>query len=341
MMRSKFSVLLATVLITSLLVVGCGNSQPASSQQGQQAPAKTVNLSVAFPSAAGLSDIGSLVTFENMKKDGYNVTSNFMSKNELAVQAVVGKQADFGVCASATVVTAIQAGSPIVIFGQRTRNLWVLGAKTDIKTVQDLNGKRYAIHSTNSLTAAVTNWLIKKNNIKPNIMIVPGSDVRMQALLNNQIDASPLDLTTWEMLNKQAPGKFHILVNWMDQLPGLDDLVYFASKDWIQSHPDIVNDILKTELTTYRAAKKDPETFYSKIKTYFPDDKESEDRAALEPLLKAGVYDVNGGGSNFADESYSFYLDSGWLTGDTSKLKVTDFFDSSYLTKILDQLGRQ
>lgn len=343
------------LMIASLLLSACGGSKPASQPSPSPAPAaggsaapapapapapKTnVKFRVVYPSDAGIGDVASLVAWDQMKAQGYDIDVKFLAKSELAAQAVSSGDADIGAVPAATGMQAILAGADMKIFLEHKRNEWTLETTADITDPKQLVGKKVAMHSNSGQTTALLTWTEKQYGIQLNKQIVPGSDVRAQALLNGQIDASPLELQDSINVEKKAPGKFHGLIYYSKLFPQLAGTSFFAKSDYIAKNPQVIADIIKANLDVRRHAKKDPNWMIDQAKKKFP----TVDAKDVETITKAYVdnqiWDVNGNltqeGAKF---SVQFYLDAAMLKGDN--IKPETFYNTQPLENVLKEIGK-
>ena len=148
----------------------------------------------AYPSSADMGDIPSLLAWEQLKKQGIEVVPTFFPKTDLAVQAVVAGEADIGSAAGIAVVKAVESGMNIRIIGEQVRNEWQLVTPVSFKDVKQLDGKRVGYHAPITVTEALVKWMAQHYKITPNWMIIPGSDVRSEALMRGQLDATPAEI---------------------------------------------------------------------------------------------------------------------------------------------------
>ncbi len=349
--KLSWHLVLALVMV-SMLLTACGGSKPApapapSASPSPAAPAPApapapkppVKLSVVYPSSAGIGDVASLLAWDLLKTRGYEVDAKFLAKSELAAQAVTSGEAQIGAVPAATGMQAVLAGSDMKIFLEHKRNEWTLETTVDVKDAKQLVGKRVAMHSNTGQTTALLTWTEKQYGITLNKQIVPGSDVRAQALLNGQIDASPLELQDSIAVEKKAPGKFHGLIYYSKLFPQLAGTAFWAKPDFIAKNPQVIADIIKANLEVRRKAQKDPNWLIEEAKKKLP----AMDPKDVEIIAKAyidnQVWDTNGNltaeGAKF---SVNFYSDAGMLKGEN--IKPEGFFNTAPLEAVLKEIGK-
>ena len=73
------------------------------------------------------------------------------------------------------------------------------------KDPKQLDGKRVGYHAPITVTEALVKWMAQHYKITPNWMIIPGSDVRAEALMRGQLDATPAEIgDVLNILQRQA-----------------------------------------------------------------------------------------------------------------------------------------
>lgn len=273
----KFNKLIASLtVITALIVSGCGTtqvSQPSkASQTGQSSQSAPVNqpqkLNFAYTFMPGIGDLPSLIALDNLKAQGWTVNKTTFSSAPLGIQALTSGQADIATASVMGAMQAIQQGSPIKIIAEAKRNDWFLVAPTSFTDPAQLDKKKVAIFGYSTTTDFMVKWTDQKYNINPQILIMPESTVREQALIKGQIDATPLDMSTVQDIQAKEPGKFHVLVDYAKQFPQLHATVIVASTDFIQNHADVVQGYLKALLAAAKDANANPAGVSARVGQY-------------------------------------------------------------------------
>lgn len=95
-------------LMGFLLLAGC-NARPSAQPPGQAAPRQPVRLVFAYPATPNLGYLPTLLAWQELRPQGYVVEPKFLSRAELAGQAVVTGDAQMAFVAPAVAVTAILA----------------------------------------------------------------------------------------------------------------------------------------------------------------------------------------------------------------------------------------
>ena len=156
-------------------------------------PAEAQKVRVALGDTISVETVSYIIALERAKEKGvdYEVTS--FAKEDLALQAVVGGQADVGIATPYAVIQKSKA--PLRGLFQVSRLVFFPVADKQYKTWKDLDGQPFTFHARGSGTEAIGNIIAKRQGIKfGQRSYVPGSENRVVAMLNGQIKASIVDL---------------------------------------------------------------------------------------------------------------------------------------------------
>lgn len=255
---------------------------------------KASRLLVGFAGVRQLTYAATLIALERMRDRGYEAPPVFFPRPELALQALLRGEVDLVRTDPTGPAHAVARGAQVAIVAAPGLNQWVLVTPRTITAPRQLDRKRIAVHSLSSMSNTVVQFAVRRHRIAaPQILVIPGSPARAQALLRGEVDATSLFLTDAIRLDLTAPGRFHILLDFKD-LPVLDT-VLVARREWLADHPQEIRDVLRVLLDTHRRIAAGPEWAVVRTLQLFPD----EDRAFVEATVRAfvarGIWDVNGG----------------------------------------------
>ena len=294
----------------------------------------------AYPSSADMGDIPSLLAWERLKGQGIEVTPKFFPKTDLAVQAVVAGEAEIGSAAGIAVVKAVESGMNLRIIGEQVRNEWQLVAPVSIKDAKQLDGKRVGYHAPITVTEALVKWMAKHYKINPAWMIVPGSDVRAEALMRGQLDATPAEIGDVLNILKAKPGQFHVLISYAKIFPQLIGSMYFARTDYLQKNGPVVESVLEGILKAHRSIEAQPALVKENALRLLPETKPELVEATAAAYKELRIWDINGGADKARGEaSIKFFEEAGLL-----KKGVVTFqqaFDTAPLDRALKKIGRK
>jgi ABC-type nitrate/sulfonate/bicarbonate transport system substrate-binding protein len=275
---------------------GSPGTSPAASPAGSPAasPGGTAGASVPADQKTVRIGIGgwsiaympTAIVIDRMKAMGYPIEATEIAGTSAQVQAFTQGQLDITSVSAAATMTAIDAGSGAKFFLTRNLNEFVLVAKKEFTSCQSLDGKRVAIHSQTDITGLLTKAWFAKNcpDAKPNIQIVEGSENRLAGLLQNQLDASPVDLGDAQQLDKQKPGEFTVLAPFVKDFPVLQG-VFGAKPEWLAANQQFVKDFIRLHLEVWDEFYKDQTAVATKTKELVPE----LDAAIIPNLLKSYV----------------------------------------------------
>jgi len=294
----------------------------------------------AYPSSADMGDIPSLLAWEQLKKQGIEVVPTFFPKTELAVQAVVAGEADMGSAAGIAVVKAVESRMNVRIIAEQVRNEWQLVTPVSIKEIKQLDGKRVGYHAPITVTEALVKWMAQHYKITPNWMIIPGSDVRAEALMRGQLDATPAEIGDVLNILSAKPGQFHVLISYAKTFPQLIGSMYFARADYVQKNGATVEAVLEAILRAHRNAEERPASVKENALRLLPETKPELVEATAATYKELRIWDVNGGADQKRGEaSIKFFEESGLLKKDAVSVKQA--FDTAPLDKVVKKLGRK
>ncbi|HEY7221200.1 MAG TPA: ABC transporter substrate-binding protein [Candidatus Binatia bacterium] len=294
----------------------------------------------AYPSSADMGDIPSLLAWEQLKKQGIEVVPTFFPKTDLAVQAVVAREADIGSAAGIAVVKAVESRLNVRIIGEQVRNEWQLVTPVSFKDPKQLDGKRVGYHAPITVTEALVKWMAQHYKITPNWMIIPGSEVRAEALMRGQLDATPAEIGDVLNILSAKPGQFHVLISYAKIFPQLIGSMYFARADYVQKNSATVETVLEAILRVHRNAEERPVLVKESTLRLLPETKPELIEATAAAYKELRIWDVNGGASkDRGDASIKFFEEAGLLKKDAVTFKQA--FDTAPLDRVIKKIGRK
>ncbi|MPZ53383.1 MAG: hypothetical protein GEU79_11745 [Acidimicrobiia bacterium] len=167
-----------------------------------------------------------ILAIDALNEDGWDVAPIFLNQSEAPVQALVQGSVDVANSSVTPVITGAAAGAPIKSFA-KTRNVeYVMLTTIDIETPEDLDGKRIGIHANASTTTLLSKLLLADYpDVEPTYLVIPGSPNRIQAMIAGELDASATQFGDDTTAMEQAPGEFHIIFDFAEEMPQLVDSV--------------------------------------------------------------------------------------------------------------------
>jgi NitT/TauT family transport system substrate-binding protein len=294
----------------------------------------------AYPSSADMGDVPSLLAWEQLKKQGIEVVPTFFPRTDLAVQAVVAGEADIGTAAGIAVVKAVESGMNLRIIGEQVRNEWQLVTPVSFKDPKQLDGKRVGYHAPITVTEALVKWMAQNYKITPNWMIIPGSDVRAEALMRGQLDATPAEIVDVLNILSAKPGQFHVLISYAKIFPQLIGSMYFSRTDYLQKESATVDSVVEAVLRAYRNAEERPASVKENALRLLPETKPELIDAIAGTYKELRIWDINGGASkDRGDASIKFFEEAGLMK--KGAVTFQQSFDTGPLDRVIKKIGRK
>jgi NitT/TauT family transport system substrate-binding protein len=287
-----------------------------------------------------MGDVPSLLAWEQLKKQGIEVVPTFFPRTDLAVQAVVAGEADIGSAAGIAVVKAVESGMNVRVIGEQVRNEWQLVAPVSFKDPKQLDGKRVGYHAPITVTEALVKWMAQYYKITPNWLIIPGSDVRAEALMRGQLDATPAEIVDVLNILNAKPGQFHVLISYAKIFPQLIGSMYFARSDYLQKEASTVDSVIEAILRAHRNAEERPASVRENALRLLPETKPELIDAIAASYKDLRIWDINGGaGKERGEASIKFFEDAGLLK--KGAVSFAQSFDTGPLDRVLKKIGRK
>ena len=301
----------------------------------------TKEFTIGFTSA-GLSSAPFLAAIDVLNTSGYTITVQILDSSELVTEGVSSGGFAFGSGANNSLLTAVEKGANLKLLVARVNNEWTLYARTDITDCADLGGQRLAIHSQGAVsTAMVRNYVDTVcPGTEPNYVVIEGSNNRVAAMLADQIDASPLELSDSITIEAEAADRYHLISSFAADLPDLQTTSIYVNGDFAAENPGSVLAVVKAVLQQHRNVDGLP-VYLVNIANRFVGDAINPDTIedAAKRYIELGMFPTDGGLTQ-ANLEYTadFFGPDG--TGSTETLlDIDQFADLSFLQMALDELG--
>jgi NitT/TauT family transport system substrate-binding protein len=303
----------------------------------------TKEFKVAFTSL-GMSSAPFLAALDDLRGQGYTIETPELAESELVTQGVASNQFAFGSGANNSTLTAIAAGAKLKLLVNRVNNEWTLYARNDITECAGLDGKKLAIHSEGAVSTAMVKYWVEQecSGTKPAYVVIPGSPNRLAALLADQIDASPLELTDATTVDAEASDRFHLLASLSEDIEDLQTTSIYGNGDFIDQNPGTVDAVVKAVLQQFQKIDGDPAYLQQIAEKYVGDalDKDTIE-AAAKKYVELKMFPTDGG---LTEENLKYTAE--FFGPDQAKavdkvLEVDEFADLSFLERARSELGTQ
>lgn len=338
-------------MVLALLLAGCaatpGSSSPPdgteSDAAGTPAVEEETEFTVAF-TGFGLSGLAMLAAIDELREQGYTIDVVDIVEPELEVEGLAQGRVQFGGGDPNLNLLAIDEGAPLKVIADRNLNEWLVYARNGIDTCEELAASRVAVHSPGAVSGQMLARWVNENcpDAEYEPLIIEGSENRLAALLSNQLDASPVEFGDAVILEQEAPGDFHLVASFAEDLPDLRTSPITGNADWMAANPGTTEAFLREILLQHRRINSEDGYLFELLQQYIPEQAEDEElaRAVTEAYTEAGLFPNNGGLTPEAIEfTNAFFGPDG--TGDVDRNFAPDeVADFSYLEAVLADIGR-
>jgi ABC-type nitrate/sulfonate/bicarbonate transport system substrate-binding protein len=327
-----------------LLAAACGDDDdddtgddatdaPASQTEAAGSPSGEPEFDdVTVPWAAANLDYGALLEVaarDVLAERGITLDLTFGLDPETVTQLMVQGEAEGGWAAVIAFYPAIEQGAGIRIVSSGVRNTFSYAADPSITSIEDLAGKRIAVHSPVSFTKTVTDALIAKYNIPDTTeLIIEGSDVRLQALLDKQIDATTVDLAdTVRVQQTEGEDAVNLLSTVSEEFPELLYTMVAMREEFITGSPDVAQAVADAFVEGADRLNSDREYAISLAEEMLPDDDAATREAIIDASIAAGIWNATDLNEDSARSTLDFLYQYGSIDTDPATIELTDFFD--------------
>jgi NitT/TauT family transport system substrate-binding protein len=244
---------------------------------------------------------------------GVPMELTFFNSEDVAVQAVVGGQADIGVGAPYAFIQNSEA--PIRMFFRMSTLLFFPVVNSEVyQDWKDLDGQEVTVHSRGSGTEALMRLMEGIHDIEfSNISYVPGSEIRAGAMLQGAIDASIVDAAAFRLLQEEAGDKFIRLP--VEGVNATDEALY-ANVNFLEERSEDVTVFVEELLRTWEEINENPAVVAELREQYgllpdLPDEAAADIEAYFTEAVESGVYPTDGGEPQDAKDDLAFLAAAG------------------------------
>jgi ABC-type nitrate/sulfonate/bicarbonate transport system substrate-binding protein len=217
-----------------------------------------------------------------------------------------------------------------------------LVSRNEIETIEDLAGLTMGVHGETSFTKAIADYYDEQFGLGMTQVIIPGSEVRAEALANDQIDASVIDLPDIVALEATYPDSFNVLDTIGENLPDLIEQDIWMNRTWVEENPELAQQVTTCLVQGLRNLIDDPAYALELATELLPD----VDPAVLEELIaeynSRGIWDPNGVlNEETAQFTVEFFADLGEIDVDPATVTLEDYFNFQLLSNAVQELGER
>lgn len=350
------------LLVLTLLMAGCGGAATTTTTAATDETTTTagdtattaaetttteavepVSLTAVHGSSPDFIALVPAAAWDILAERGIEVDQQYVEDGSIAIQALAQGEAQIATNIGVNVgLLAVQEGASIIDVMATQRPTWALVSRNEITSIEELAGLTMGVHGETSFTKAIADFYDREYSLGMSQLIIPGSEVRAEALANDQIDASVIDFPDIVRLEATFPGSFNVLATIGETLPQLIEQDIWMNQSWIDENPDLAQEVVTALVEGIRRLRDDNDYALSLASELLPD----EDPAVLGELIAEytdrGIWDPNGIlTEETAQFTIEFFADLGEIDVDPASVDLNEFFNFALLEGALGELGRQ
>jgi ABC-type nitrate/sulfonate/bicarbonate transport system substrate-binding protein len=355
----------ALLIVMALVAAGCGGDgadptssapdttqatgeEPTTTAGGEPAPSTTaaaepVELTAVHGSSPDYIALVPAAGWEACADQGITVDQQYVEDGSVAIQAIAQGEGQIATNIGVNVgLLAVNEGAPIVDVMATQRPTWALVSRNEIGTIEELAGLTIGVHAETSFTKAIADYYDAQYDLGMTQVIIPGSEVRAEALANDQVDASVIDLPDIVALEATYPDSFVVLDTIGENLPDLIEQDIWMNRTWVEENPELAQQVTTCLVQGLRNLIDDPAYALELATELLPD----VDPAILEELIAEynarGVWDPNGVlTEETAQYTVEFFADLGEIDVDPATVNLEDYFNFELLANAVQELGER
>jgi ABC-type nitrate/sulfonate/bicarbonate transport system substrate-binding protein len=316
-----------------------GTETTTSPAEPTPAEGRAQKIRIELPLEPDMPDVPRLVAREALQSMGYIVEAAAYSDNVIAIQAMLAGELDVARIPMPQALAAIQQGAAIAAIMSGGRLSRLLVAAPDIKKCSDLNHKRVSISALVAPpTLALRRYIATRcpgTNVE--MVVIAGVENRLAALLSGRTGGAILEAANLLALQRVQGSRFNVLSDLGVDFPALSGSAFVAPRAFLEKYPTTARDIVRELILATRRVEEHA-ALSRAIERYLGLDS-GEAQSAATSYLARKPWDLNGGLSGAVlQANIDFYVESGVIKPGMTPALVAD---RSYLTAVLDEIGRK
>jgi NitT/TauT family transport system substrate-binding protein len=286
--RTRTRQLTAIALLSALTATACGGGGVGTNADGT----RSFTVAVIEPD---ITTVPVLAAVDAVRQAGHQVEVVELAEPELAIEGLA--KGDYAISAEATspALIAIEQDAPIKIIADVIGNQWAIYGKPGISSCDDLSGRPFGIFSEGAVATAITkDWVgstCAAGN-QPNYLTIGGSDVRAQALVAGQIDATPLELSDVVTLESSGISDFTQVVDFAERMPDLHPQTVYANAEFLAEHRDVAQAFVTALVQEHAKINADPQHLVELVTKYLPEEDPATVARIAERYVEAKLFDA-------------------------------------------------
>jgi ABC-type nitrate/sulfonate/bicarbonate transport system substrate-binding protein len=312
-----------------LAVAACSDSDPEGTGGGDSATFGFSGWSVGYLPTA--------IAVDRLAEQGYQIEPVELGGNPNQLQAAA--QGEVDITAIAQLMDAIDQGVDLRFFLGGNSNEFIMVSRAEYPDCASLAGRTVGIHSESSFVGQLAiQWQASECPDAEHVFtVVEGSENRLAALLQGQLDASPIDLQDWTLLSAERPGEFVVTQDFTRSHP-IMRAVFGASPQWLAGHEQLATAWIETHLAVYQEIYDDPAILVAKATELLPEIDQAVLPDIVDAFVQARVWPVDGG---LQDADVQATIDFFNADGEAYQTisGPADVVDRAYLDAVLAEQG--
>jgi NitT/TauT family transport system substrate-binding protein len=281
-----------------LLLAACGGGT-----QGEKSKSGLTEVRYGLPTASYfITTVGIQYALQKgyFRDEGLDVKVTALPGATTAIRSMLSGEQQIVNTGGDTAFLSWQNGAPIkIIDSPIAKGTDVLIARSGIKSIADLAGKRFAISDPGSTAEVLGKLLLKRNGVNPDSVqfVALGSPAdRIRAMLAGQVDATAATILVLQPVLKAIDeGKVNVLTSFAKEFPDIPLSYNITTDRMIQQHSDVLVRFLRAEIRGYRWAQENPEEAAKIAVNYIKETPLEVLTQGTKGIAELGVYGVDGG----------------------------------------------
>jgi len=218
------------------------------------------------------------------EKHGLDVDVVLIENGTITIQALIAGETDIAMGGGTVAVSSALGGSDLVsISSLESRLPYGLLAQKEIKTIDQLKGKKHAISRFGSVADLGSRLILQKFGLAPDkdvtLLQIGGTSTRLAALSKRTVDSTIL---TPEFFLVAKKAGFTILVDPTQYKIDFPQLEVITTRSFLKSRPDVATRYMRAILEGIHNYKSDREGSIRALSKYL----RINDREALEEVYR-------------------------------------------------------
>lgn len=276
-----------------------------------------------------LTTVPLMAAVDAVREDGYDVDIVELAEPELAIEGLARGDYAFSAEATSPALLAIEQDAPIRIVADVIGNQWAVYGKAGVDECDDLAGRPVGIFSEGAVaTAMVRDWVADEcTGGEPEYLVIGGSDVRAQALLAGQIDATALEVADAVALAETEGAELEPIVDFGRSLPDLHPQTVYANSDFLADSPAAADAFIDALVQVHERINADPGHLVDLAVEYLGEEPSATLEAVAQAYVDRGLFDA----AALTEENVQGTIDFFTEAGVVGELSADDVADLSFI----------